>query len=184
MNVLGIDTGFASYGWGIVDLTTEGERVVAAGCIRTKKSKRKVLITADNFRRGAEIERELERVIAVHDPKAIAIEAMSWPRSSSVVAKLGIAWGITIAVATRHDFPVVSSSPQELKKRLTGKASSSKEEMRAAVLKTTGCIRLAGMLAKVLPASEHEHPIDAVAAVIAARDTDVMRTIRQLGRTT
>lgn len=183
MKVLGLDTGFAFFGWGVVDISASGEMAIAAGCIKTKKSTRKVLAFDDNFRRGRELYDGLSLVIIKHEPKAIAVESMSWPRNAGVTAKLGIAWGVTIALATEFELPVVGVSPQELKRALTGSQKTTKAGMRDAVLEVPGFRRLAGMLAKVLPRGQHEHPIDAIAAVIATRDTDVMRTIRKLGST-
>ena len=183
MNVIGLDPGFASLGWGVVELTP---RVVLinAGCIRTKKSQRKVLATDDNVRRIRELYRVLDPVFTQYEPRAIATESMSWPRSSSVCAKLGMSWGLSIAIAERYDLPLVSVSPMDLKTALTGDGTASKAEVRAAVLATPGFHRLAGLLDKAkFPPSQYEHPTDAVAAVLATQTTDIMRTIRQLGGT-
>jgi len=178
MKALGLDPGFAFFGWGIVRLNPRLE-LVDAGCARTKKNKRKVLATDDNIVRGRELWRALDELWSNHHPVVIATESMSWPRNASVTGKMGIAWGILISFAERYELPVVAVSPQNMKKKLVGKNSASKAEVRKAVLATQGFVRLAGLLDKTLPVTQHEHPIDAVGAVLTSLDTDVFRAFRR-----
>ena len=184
MNVIGIDIGFASLGWGIVELGRNDVRIVDAGCIRTKPSqkKRNVLAASDNIRRVRELDTGLVKVFERYEPRAFAAESMSWPRSSSVCAKLGMAWGVVLSLANARRLPIVIATPMEIKTALTGNGSASKEAVRQAVLDRRGFMRLAGMLDKALPKGQHEHPVDATAAIITTLESDVMLTIRQLGR--
>ena len=180
--VLGIDTGFSEFGWAVAEISRETETIVDAGLIRTKKDKRKILATVDNIRRSRIIAVELDALVEKWDPVAFAVESMSWPRNASVTGKIGLAWGVVIAVAALRGIPIIPSSPQAIKKNLTGSISASKAVVLECVLIHPGFEELERILEEI-PKSRREHPVDAAAAVITALDTEIMRAIRAAGRT-
>lgn len=176
MNVLSLDPGFASVGYSIVELLSQGERVVAFGVIRTQKSvkKRHVLACEDNFARAREIALRLRSLAVTHDVRAICAEAMSFPRQASVAAKMAMCWGILADLTADRNLPLVQPTPQHVKKALCGKASASKIEVEAAVR-----ARYCGLDLTGIPSGQQEHVFDSLAAVVASLDSEVLRALRQ-----
>ena len=182
MRVLGIDTGFASFGWAAVELGADLV-LVDAGVIRTKKASKKsnLLATEDNFDRGRLIAHALEAVIAEHDPVAVCVESMSWPRNASVVAKMGLAWGILIGACDRHGLAVVQCSPQRIKRALTGQSSATKDAVLAALIARPGFAHLPQVLGDHgIPRGQWEHAVDSAAVVVASAESDVLRALSRI----
>lgn len=172
--VLGIDPGFASVGWAVVEVNASSERVVAMGVIRTQKSNRKqnVLAAADNFRRARELGRQLTKLLVEYDVRVVCAEAMSFPRSSSVAAKMAMCWGVLAQLCESLCLPLVQASPQQIKRVVTGNASASKDDVLTALaLRFDNTVGLVGEI----PKSMHEHTFDAVGAVVAGLDSEVLR---------
>ena len=177
MNILGIDIGFAKLGWAVVRLEKDAEHVLDAGLIKTRKDKRTVLQTYDNARRVREISRDLRDVFDRNEITAISAESMSWPRSSSNCAKIGMGWGVLLSLAEGRDIPVVFVSPQDLKEKLTGKRSASKQEVQDALFALPGFNLEGHFKAMKLARGQWEHPVDAAAAVVATLQTDMIRAM-------
>jgi len=176
--LLAIDPGFAALG---IALVTVEQRVAgkltfhveAAKLIETTKDDRKstVLAADDNVIRLLALHGKLaafyEEAFAPTNPhrhlplRALCAEGQSWPRSASVAAKVGMAWGVLASFAASYALPVFQLSPQKVKKQLCGKLSASKEEVAAEVHRRTGFAALD------VPASKREHLFDAVAVALA-----------------
>lgn len=171
--VLGLDPGFASVGWAVVDLF-ESPQIHALGVLRTKQSNRKqaVLAAADNFRRARELGQALGNLVLEQRIDVVAAEAMSFPRSSSVAAKMAMCWGVLARICEEFDLPLVQASPQQIKRALTGNASASKDDVQASLaIRFPNAIGLVGGLPKGL----HEHAFDAAGAAVACLTSDVIR---------
>lgn len=175
MMIVGIDTGLANCGFAVLDFADPASpRLVRVGCIQTTKEtkKRNVLASSDNIRRGRELYRALSPVIS--GAGILCVESISWPRNASAVGKMGLAWGVVAALAEEHGLAVAAASPQEIKKHMTNRKTASKAEIKTAVASIFPSIdaelRRAGV-----PPSRHEHPVDAVAAVLTCRESDVVR---------
>lgn len=176
-------------GWAIVELGPDSERLVAAGVIRTKKSakKRGVLVADDNVRRTREIYTELERLQCLgntwRNAVAVAVESQSWPRNASATSKVAMAWGVVVSLAAQHDLPIVQSTPQQVKRAVTGNRSASKEAVIEGVCKHPGFFGRLDEVLVSIPSGQREHVADACAAIISALDSDVVRAARKmLGR--
>lgn len=169
MIALGADIGLATFGWGASRLGRgeELEQVLALGVIVTKKGKGQgVLVTDDLHRRGQEIARALVEVLDLYRPDVVCAESISYPRNAASAAQIGRAWGIVDAELERRGIPLISASPQAIKKTNTGKATASKAEMLDALdERYSGRVRqlLRPYRAKTL----HEHPVDALGAIVA-----------------
>lgn len=175
IRLLGIDPGFSSVGWAIVEHHPDaGVRLVSLGVMRTKKATRKqnVLAAADNFRRAQEIGRELGALMLSARVDVVCAEAMSFPRSSSVAAKMAMCWGVLAQLCETLSLPLTQASPQQIKRSVTGNAAASKDDVAAAL-----SLRFPDTVALVasVPASLHEHAHDAVGAIVACLESDVVR---------
>jgi Holliday junction resolvasome RuvABC endonuclease subunit len=177
--ILGCDPGFASFGYCIMQLLPDTERIISVNVIRTKKSnkKQKVLVADDNFRRARAIAAVLREVVVGFQPKAIAAEAFSPPRNASNAAKVALSWGILADIVEDFQLPMVQASPQRIKKQLTDKTSATKEEVQE-VLQS----RYPGQFdpfTNSTPRGQWEHGFDAAASVVAGLNEDVLRMARR-----
>ena len=179
VHVLACDPGFAAFGFAIVQLTTDGERVVGLGVLRTKRSpaKRGVFASDDALRRARELALQLGEILDSHNVIAIAAESMSHVRNSSAAAKVSLAWGV-LAALTARDLPLLQVSPQGIKKAIVGRPGASKADVQLKLLQRYGAAT-ADLLSAV-PASLHEHAYDALGALVACLDSETLRLARTM----
>lgn len=188
MIALGLDPGFVSFGWAVLRLEHDRERLLGLGVIRTKKVAGKVLKRDDDHRRCAEIARELLRITREWKPDVICAEAlahapvatrggMSIPTIATSTS--GRAWGLVDMLAEVHQVALLQAAPQTIKKACAGAANASKVEVQAALDR-----RLDGALGRQLglirAKRQHEHASDAVGAVIALLHHDAVRLARSV----
>lgn len=177
--ILGCDPGFRAFGIALLRLLPDREEVVALRVIRTEKDdkKRNVLAMDDNFRRAQEIAGELELIVQEHPVRIIAAEGMSFPRSSSVAAKIALSWGVLAMLCKMTKLPMVQTSPQRMKKVICGSQKASKEDIESALL-----VRYGNRIEDLFegPDGFREHPFDALGASVVALDSEVVRLARQM----
>ena len=184
MIILGTDPGFAFFGYALLEVGPESERVIAAGVIETKKSNKKTntLAADDDTARTLEVAAVLSSLIETYRPILICSEAMSWPRSSSAARKVALAWGALIALAGDR-IPINQVSPQNLKQAVVGSPTAAKSEVEAAMLSRWPEIE--GYLDEVkLAGSKRNHAYDAAGAAYACLSSDLVRTLRNIQRQT
>lgn len=180
--VMGVDPGLANLGYALVELSTSKIGVLRVedkpilGFIGTELSdkKRGVRVSDDNTRRARELYEPLASLIKAHDVKVICAEAMSYPRSSSASHKMGISWGIIVGLSCQFTLPITQASPTEIKKMVCGNGSASKEDIQK-TLATQHDLDL-DLFAK----TKREHPFDALGAVHASLDTEIIYLARSL----
>jgi len=180
MYLLGIDPGFAAVGYALVELLPVGERVEELGVLLTEKSGkvRAVRASDDNVRRGREIDFGLWSVASssMRSVVAICAESMSFPRHAGNAAKMAMCWGVIVGISARLGIPIVQASPQEVKKAVVGKKDASKEEVQAALKARYPCPATSVPFTK----TRIEHPFDALGAVVACLDSEVVRLARKM----
>jgi Holliday junction resolvasome RuvABC endonuclease subunit len=171
MNVLGIDCGFGSLGWAVADCSNGIIRPILCGVLTTEKSSKKqnVKATEDNIRRAQDLYSGLRNLIESEQVSLIATETMSWPRNAGVVAKMGIAWGVIASVAGQYAIPIIQASPMEIKRKVAGDGKASKERMIQAIQVAFPYLGLPHQLGL------QEHAADAVGAIIACQDSELMK---------
>ena len=188
MNILGTDPGIRSFGFTVMDVGTQ--EVIDAGTIRTENDS-KATKTLDGIRRVREIGRELADIIAGYDIALICTEALSWgggkerggkkptPGETSyeqrgggpvTMVQMGMVWGMLVTI---KDVPVVTRTPQQIKKAVRGAAGATKTQVAEA---------LAVQFPTVLPflpraRLQHEHVWDSLGAIVASRDTELYRAV-------
>ena len=176
MRILGIDPGFASLGYSVVDPDIV-MTCLEAGVIRTQKSKSKVPSYVDNMQRAQVIAAELSRIIKKHEPVLIIVEAESWTRTASDKL-LGIARGVIYGLAEYNLIPIEQVQPQLMRSTLLDKKSASKSELESWLLKHV--LDLEEHL-DVLPKGQRGHAADATGvAVTATRRSDLFRLLRRV----
>jgi Holliday junction resolvasome RuvABC endonuclease subunit len=176
--ILGLDPGFGKCGYCLfeVDKQEEDDTVLELGVIKTSKSskKRKLLVADDNLDRAGKISKKLWKLS--REVAAICAESMSFPRNSSTAAKMAMCWGIISAVAVRRDIPVLQATPQEIKLKICGVKTASKQEIQD---KLNGTYKECEDLAKNIAKGQREHPYDSLAAVIACLDSSYLKLLRK-----
>lgn len=180
--VTGLDLGLAHCGWSDLMLLRDGEEVQDLGVWVTEKSNKKqnVLSSDDDLRRA----RELAVLMADHvdkvNPFALVVEAKSLPRNASAACKIGMAWGVFATVAMSFHLPVVQASPQQVRKALGLAKNASKQDVKAMILGQRDLIpeRVREKFCATIPDTRREHPIDATAAVLACRESEILRLAR------
>jgi len=125
--VLGVDPGSHATGYGVID-TGPVVSMLGGGVVRTSA---KAPLPA----RLLTIHEELTRVIAEHDPVAMAVEDLfnaKNPRSSLI---LGHARGAILLAGAQAGLAVSEYAPREVKQALTGNGAAAKEQVRFMVMR-------------------------------------------------
>lgn len=196
--LIGIDPGFASFGWAKLCLApppSDAIRCDGLGVFQTEKASKKVhvLATEDHLRRARELATALDDLIVkAEDDRntvlAFCAESMSWPRNAAVTAKMGITWGVVAAVALRRRIPIFQTSPQALKKTLTGRKDASKDEVEQGIRargvhvvdpRTLLVLDLKTALDAWFTKGLREHPVDALAAAIVCASAEAVQVARR-----
>jgi crossover junction endodeoxyribonuclease RuvC len=120
--ILGIDPGTRVTGYGIIALEN-GLTPLDFGCIRPPPT------LALHFRYKIIFE-GVEALIAQYQPTAIAIESQYVAKNVQSVLKLGMAKGVVLLAAARHNIELFEYSPTTAKKAIVGVGSASKEQVQ------------------------------------------------------
>ena len=181
MTLLGIDPGLASCGVAVVELTAGITRVRALAVVRTTPSpkKRRLRSTDDLGDRLRVIATALNAYFkAIPDMVAICVEARAIPFRGgrmlvkpSAVAALGRVRGLVDAFAADRKLPIIEETPQTLKLLTAGRRDASKVEVRLALEQRFPEVSALWPRQKTLV----EHAADALAAVVAGLESDVVR---------
>lgn len=122
MIVLGIDPGSRMTGYGVIESTPAGDRVVDFGVITMKD-------TDDHQLRLKLIHERLTRVIEEWLPDVCAIEMPIYAQNAQSMLKLGRAQAAAMLAALMREVPVIEYTPKEVKKSVTGNGAATKEQV-------------------------------------------------------
>ena len=120
--ILGIDPGTVIMGYGLIETKNKVIRLLASGVLKLDKHE-------DHMVRMKKI---FERTVSLIDefhPDELSIEAPFFGKNVQSMLKLGRAQGMAIAAALSRKLPVFGYSPRLIKQSITGKGSSSKEQV-------------------------------------------------------
>lgn len=120
--ILGIDPGSRITGYGVVETTPRGVRYVASGCIR---------IQAEDFpSRLKQIFDGVSEIIALYQPKQMAIEQVFMHKNADSALKLGQARGAAICASLNQDLPVFEYAARQVKQAIVGKGNADKQQVQ------------------------------------------------------
>lgn len=126
MNILGIDPGTATTGWGIIEKSNRIFTYRDAGIIATPAGlpmeKRLGIIFSD-----------LETLIDRYHPQAFVIENLFFNTNAKTALLVGQARGVAILAAERNAVPVFSYTPLQVKLAITGYGRADKRQMQKMV---------------------------------------------------
>jgi Holliday junction resolvasome RuvABC endonuclease subunit len=184
IRLIGVDPGFANLGLAEVELlplqpddpTSVCERVLRAAAFKTEKSKAKgVRASEDEMRRVMEFARTLDSWLA-DGAIAVCMEEQGHPKKASRTNIRLMAYPMAMiwSVAAVRRVPVLMAPPKQTKHIITGNKSASKEAVQAALEARYGTIDWQA------PPSRQEHPSDALGAIVASLDHDVIQMARRV----
>lgn len=132
MRILGVDPGLNITGYGVIDASPSGMRLVDAGIVRGGKGKSLAA-------RVAEIHTGIAEVIEENQPEAMAIEELysHYERVKTSIL-MGHARGVIVLAGVQAGLPVQHYAATQIKKIITGAGRASKEQMQLAVQRELG----------------------------------------------
>jgi crossover junction endodeoxyribonuclease RuvC len=131
VRVLGIDPGFATTGFGVVERTAGRLRSVSLGAIRTPSG-------ASQAQRLGCLRAELLEVIREHDPDVMAIERLFFNANVRTAMSVGQASGVALASAAEAALDVFDYTPPEVKQSVVGVGNASKHQVQMMVAALLG----------------------------------------------
>lgn len=135
--LLGLDPGLGTTGWGLIQ--AEGNRLshIANGQLKTNT-------TAPLPERLADLCRQLETLIAEHQPEAAAVEEVFVNKNPQSTLKLGQARGVVLMCAARAGIEVGEYAPTIVKKAVVGTGGAEKAQVHAMVSRLLPGAKIAG----------------------------------------
>lgn len=124
--ILGIDPGTSVMGYGLIKISKGQITLIQYGVIHLSKYKEHALKLKKIFDR-------VTSLIIDYHPDEVALEAPFFGKNVQSMLKLGRAQGVAMAAALHHEIPVTEYAPLKVKKAVTGKGQSSKEQVAAMV---------------------------------------------------
>ncbi len=125
--ILGVDPGLNTTGYGVLEATPRGPRVVAAGAI-TSRAKTSLASRVRDIYDG------VAAVLAEHRPGSVALEELySHYNQPKTAILMGHARGVICLAATQAGAPVSHYAATQIKKVLTGAGRAPKTQMQAAI---------------------------------------------------
>ena len=182
LKILAVDPGFASLGWAVVSFGGDGPTCEGAGVLRTKPDRSKLKFN-DNVDRARYLYTELKRLADHHKVRIVASEAQSWTRFSNADRSLALAFGVLASLGVEVGTPIIQLTPQDVKQRVCGKKTASKEDIKQAVFALVAGAE--GCVGSIKATTQQEHAADAVAVALAAFEAPLVYGIASvLGLTT
>ena len=168
MRVLGIDPGYATTGYAVIERSRGGLSPIAIGAIRTS--------SADaHATRLAFLRTELLRLIGDHAPVSVALEKVFFSVNARTAMAVGQASGVAMATAGEAGLDVTEYTPTEVKQSVTGTGTAPKHQMQS-------------MVASLLRLAEPPKPADAADACALAichlNRSGLARALARSGRAT
>jgi crossover junction endodeoxyribonuclease RuvC len=134
---LGIDPGTAICGFGVVELSGGGVRMIDAGSIRTP-------VDATDAERLHQLHGALRGLVGEHRPERIGVERLFFQRNVQTAMAVGQARGIALLVAAEAGIPIDEPTPNEVKQAVCGNGAADKVQVAHMVERLLG-VTLAGV---------------------------------------
>lgn len=126
MRILGIDPGTGIMGFGVIDVTQNGLKLVDAGVIRTAPH-------TPQDERLEEIYNSLTEIIKDTKPDNFSIEKLFFVRNITTAMSVAEARGVAILAARVNGLPVSEYTPLQIKQTITGYGRADKKQMQEMV---------------------------------------------------
>ncbi len=148
MNIIGIDPGTATMGYGVIKKEGLSITCLEYGIIETSKD-------LEDSLRLKEIDKELEIIFEKYFPQILAIEKVYFHKNVKTAFPVSQAKGVAMLKAAQKNIPVYQFSPSQIKAAITGYGSAEKMQLQK-------------MIQMQLKLKERPRPNDAADALGAA----------------
>ncbi len=148
MRILGIDPGYATIGYGIIDKIGNNFNTIDYGVITTPKQETTAV-------RLAMLEQSLKRIIDEFKPDAISVEELFFNTNITTGIKVAEARGVILLCAVKNCGNLFEYTPLQIKQALTGNGRAEKHQVQY-------------MVRAVLKLAKTPKPDDAADALAAA----------------
>ena len=146
--ILGIDPGTNISGYGVIGVVSGNISLISMGIFDLRKEPNHAMKLQRIFERCT-------KLIDTYLPDEVALEAPFMGKNPQSMLKLGRAQGVSMAAALNRQLPVFEYAPKRVKQSVTGKGTSSKEQV-------------AGMVQALLKLKTNHSKLDATDAVAVA----------------
>lgn len=126
MKIIGIDPGTGILGFGVVEVTKTGFKMIDAGVITTPAH-------TPHDERLEDIYNGLTEIMTATKPDACSIEKLFFTNNVTTAMTVAEARGVAILVARQHGVPVSEYTPPQIKQTLTGYGKADKKQVQEMV---------------------------------------------------
>ena len=126
--ILGIDPGTTIMGYGLIHIKGSKMELIQMGVLHLSK------LGSHELKLKKIFERTLQ-LVDEYKPDEFAVEAPFFGKNVQSMLKLGRAQGVAMSAALYRDVPIFEYAPKKIKMAITGKGTSSKEQV-ASMLKS------------------------------------------------
>ena len=123
MIILGVDPGIATTGFGIIDKTKRGIKVIDYGCIITTPD----LCPGDRLKI---INNELDKLIKKHKPEIMSVESLYFFKNLKTAMPVSQAKGVILLTAAKKKIPVYEFTPLQVKMAVVGYGRAEKKQVQ------------------------------------------------------
>ncbi len=126
MRIIGIDPGTGILGFGVIDVSSKGTKMVTAGVIRTPAH-------TPLDERLEEIFDGLTEIIAETKPDAMSIEKLFFARNVTTAMSVSHARGVAMLAGKKAKLVLAEYTPLQIKQTLTGYGKADKKQVQEMV---------------------------------------------------
>ena len=119
MRILGIDPGYATIGFGVVDSQKGSLRLLQYGVITTPPD----LSFPDRLN---VIYEDMKRLLDAMEPDVMAVEELFWGHNVTTGIGVSHGRGVILLSAVQHNIPVVEYTPMQIKQSVVGYGNATK----------------------------------------------------------
>lgn len=126
VRILGIDPGYATLGWGIIEEKANSFYPIAYGAIFTKAKEpmeKRLLIIYDS----------LCGIIEEYKPEGMSVEELFFNTNSKTAIYVSQARGVVILIAAKKNLPLYEYTPLQIKQALVGYGRADKNQVQQMV---------------------------------------------------
>jgi crossover junction endodeoxyribonuclease RuvC len=131
VRVIGIDPGFATTGYGVVERTEGRLAAVDHGAIRTSAA-------VPHAQRLGSLQNAISDLLTRHAPDAVTVERLFFNVNVRTAMAVGQASGVALATAAAHGLSVFEYTPLEVKQSVVGVGNASKHQVAVMVASLLG----------------------------------------------
>ena len=126
MRILGIDPGTGILGFGVIDVSKNGMKMVEAGVVTTPPH-------TPHDERLEDIFDSLQEIVAATKPDQVSIEKLFFSKNVTTAMTVAEARGVAILVARKARIPIAEYNPMQIKQSLTGYGKADKKQVQEMV---------------------------------------------------